>query len=603
MRAFIFVVMGFVISSPSLATIEWSVLGQLPNGQIQTQLHQQLPEGWHTYWKNPGDSGMGARISPTKSSDWRGELEFPKPSVISTDSLITYGYINQVTYTLPITLTSPQAAIHATFNWLECLELCIPKEQTITLTIPKTMANIPKKRPPTMAVFAKKSWRHVTLSWPKPSTTAAFFPYHNDQFNIPKASISPKKIKLPTLDPNLTTVDGELFLDNQAPMVIHAPIQSSAISTLWMAIVGAFIGGLLLNIMPCVLPILGIKAMQLHQRPSNTSTTDALSYALGVGLSLLTLYIALLGLKWSGATLGWGFQLQSPIMIQSLIVLFTIMMAIHLNLIQFPLPKWAAHPRNNMVLSGILTTIIATPCTAPFLGSALSVALFQSPVVGLLIFTALAAGLALPMSLIIYNPNNRQWLPKSGAWNQRIKTGLTLGFIVTIGWLMWVLESQISQGALLAFFSSIMTLFAIGLVRSRAPKKIPILALIATIAIGLWPMWRQSPQHQWAPYSPALISSLEAKQAPYFIDVTAKWCITCQTNKLTVLNTPGAQTLLKEKNITLIRAGWTNHNADISALHATHGQASIPTYIYFNGRQHVIFSDVLTQKKLKEQLK
>ena len=123
-------------------------------------------------------------------------------------------------------------------------------------------------------------------------------------------------------------------------------------------------------------------------------------------------------------------------MIQSLIVLFTIMMAIHLNLIQFPLPKWAAHPRNNMVLSGILTTIIATPCTAPFLGSALSVALFQSPVVGLLIFTALAAGLALPMSLIIYNPNNRQWLPKSGAWNQRIKTGLTLGFIVTIGWLM-----------------------------------------------------------------------------------------------------------------------------------------------------------------------
>ena len=547
MRAFIFVVMGFVISSPSLATIEWSVLGQLPNGQIQTQLHQQLPEGWHTYWKNPGDSGMGARISPTKSSDWRGELEFPKPSVISTDSLITYGYINQVTYTLPITLTSPKPPFTPHLTGWNAWSFAFQRNKP---------SHSPSRKP--WQTFLK----NARPPWPfSPKNHGDTSPYHGQNqapqprfflttminSTSPRPAYPQKKIKLPTLDPNLTTVDGELFLDNQAPMVIHAPIQSSALSTLWMAIVGAFIGGLLLNIMPCVLPILGIKAMQLHQRPSNTSTTDALSYALGVGLSLLTLYIALLGLKWSGATLGWGFQLQSPIMIQSLIVLFTIMMAIHLNLIQFPLPKWAAHPRNNMVLSGILTTIIATPCTAPFLGSALSVALFQSPVVGLLIFTALAAGLALPMSLIIYNPNNRQWLPKSGAWNQRIKTGLTLGFIVTIGWLMWVLESQISQGAQLAFFSSIMTLFAIGLIRSRAPKKIPILAFIATIAIGLWPMWRQSPQHQWAPYSPALISSLEAKQTPYFIDVTAKWCITCQTNKLTVLNTPGAQTLLKEK--------------------------------------------------------
>ena len=471
------------------------------------------------------------------------------------------------------------------------------------LNIPESIPTIKKKQSPNFPITSQKQWRNITLSWPSSTKTAAFFPYHNNQFNIAKANISPKKIKIPQLDSSIHTIQGELFLDHHPPIIIDQPIQSSPLITICISILGAFIGGLLLNIMPCVLPILGIKALQLQQHPSTSKGKDALRYALGVGLALFTLYAILLALKWGGTTLGWGFQLQSPIIIQCLIVLFIIMMAINLNLIQVPLPKWAAKPSNNMLLSGILTTIIATPCTAPFLGSALSVALFQSPLVGLLIFLGLSIGLALPMSLIIYNPTHRQWLPKSGHWNQTIKAWLNLGFIVTIGWLMWVLKSQISQPALFAFFSSIITLFLIVIFRSTAHKKQPLIILATTLIIGLLPLININKAADWAPYTPDLIATLESNKTPYFIDVTAKWCITCQTNKLTVLNSTKTNALFEEKGIKRIRADWTNDNPRITTLLKTHGKASIPTYIYFDGQQHIVFGDILTQKKLKAHLK
>ena len=242
------------------------------------------------------------------------------------------------------------ATIHASFEWLECLELCIQKEATIELALPPTMPAVTPPQPLRLPITAKKNWRSISLMWPTPVKTAAFFPYHNNQFSIGNAKASGTQLRVPVLAQALPAIEGELFLDDHPPIAINLPIETSPFTTAWLAILGAFIGGLLLNIMPCVLPILGIKALQLQQRAAPTKPSDALNYTLGVCGSLLALYAVLLLLKASGNALGWGFQLQSPVMIQGLIVLFLGIMAIHLNIIHLPLPAWASRPSNNMAI-------------------------------------------------------------------------------------------------------------------------------------------------------------------------------------------------------------------------------------------------------------
>ena len=316
--------------------------------------------------------------------------------------------------------------------------------------------------------------------------------------------------------------------------------------------------------------------------------------------SLLTLYFILISIKISGASIGWGFQLQSPIMIQSLILLFTLIMCINLDLIQIPLPSFASRKSNNMILSGVLTTLIATPCTAPFLGSALSIALLQSPFIGSLIFLSMSIGLALPMVCIIIVPYFRKLIPKSGQWNQSFKYYLNIGFVVTIGWFMWILSAQISTSATLAFFSSIITLFCLFIFRSKTGLLKPLIILILTICVGLPSILMTSNNsNDWAAYSNGYIEELEYNNQPYFIDITAKWCITCQTNKLTVLNTTEGKALFKSQSIQRVQADWTNKNDDVSNLLAKYNKVSIPTYIYFDGQSHKITGDILTLRKLK----
>ncbi len=588
------------------ANIEWSIIGKLPNGAIQTQLKQTLPKGWHTYWKNPGDSGAKASIKAQTPGIEFGNLEFPKPTIIPVDPFITYGYKNKVTYQLPIIIHQPTNKIRAIFEWLECEEVCIPKETNLQLTIPNKIPQMPalSNPQPTIQVTKKGAW--IQFELPQGSTKAAFFPYKNNQFNMNEIQFNKNLLRIKLSDKTIQNIEGELFIDDERPIIIttQAIIKKSPIIQFILTLVGAFIGGLLLNIMPCVLPILGIKAIQIQQTPNTNKVKDALAYFLGISLSLFSLYLILLGIKLTGTAIGWGFQLQSPIMIQSLILLFIAIMTINLDLIQIPLPKFASKSSNNMVLNGILTTIIATPCTAPFLGSALSVALFKSPLLGTLIFLCISLGLALPMALLIISPSLQRRLPKSGQWNNRIKFYLNFGFVLTIGWLMWVLSSQISTTALMAFFSSIITLFCLILIRSKAPMKQPLIIIISTALIGYAPLLLSNNQNTvWLNYTPTLAQQFEQTNTPYFIDVTAKWCITCQTNKITVLNKKESHQLFKSKNIQLIQADWTNKSATITYLLEKHNQISIPTYIYYDGSKHHVFGDILTPQKLKEHIK
>ena len=588
----------------AFCNISWKAIGQLENGDIQTKIIQQLPTGWHSYWKNPGDSGDGARLTVLNTGVEESELKFPKPMIIPVDSLITYGYEGTVIYTIALKLKQPHQTINATFEWLECKELCIPKTTTLTLNVPKTLPLLPTEKPLNETIEIIQKGKKIHFKLPITISSAEFYPYQNKLLNLKKMKFKDHNLSIPLIQSAISKVNGELFLDDYPPIIINTTptLIKSQVLTLLLTLITAFIGGLLLNIMPCVLPVIGIKALQLKQKPSESKKTDAIFYTTGILISLFSLYAILIGLKQTGKNIGWGFQLQSPIMIQLLILLFVVIMAVNTNLIQIPLPKFAGKSSNNMLLNGIFTTVIATPCTAPFLGAALSVALFQSPGFGALIFLSIGCGLSIPMVLLILNPNLGTFLPKSGIWNERFKFSLNIGFIATIGWLMWILNAQTANATV--FFAAVITLFSVLLLRAKVPILKPLALIILTTLIGAIPLLTTpNANTKWTPYSVELIKTLEANNTPYFIDVTAKWCVTCQTNKLSVLNQPSAINMFNERNITLVTADWTNKSEAITMLLTRFKQISIPTYIYYNGVEHRVFGDILTPKKLKENLK
>ena len=593
------------ISSMSFASINWTLIGKTANGNYITTIEQTLPTNWYTYWKNPGDSGDKASISFITNNVTSTGLEFPKPSILSNDPLITYGYMNFVTYTLP--LKTNQKEITARFSWLECADVCIPKEETISLKIPSGYLKlyIPPKKP-TIDYNLVLTGKKLQFKLPNTITSAEFFPYENDYLAIQSQSFLNHTLTIKTTNPPPSTVEGELYINHhkegiivkKSPMIIKHKFKELA-----LIMIGALIGGLLLNIMPCVLPIIGIKAMQLSKQPTTNKKTTAIAYQIGVSSSLLTLYAGLLILKKFGVSAGWGFQLQSPVMIITLIILFLIFLLSNLDIIIVQAPKFIRNKSsNNMFWSGVLTTFVATPCTAPFLGTALAYALFQPIYVGSIIFIMLSIGLALPITYLIQFPNTTLHI-KSGNWNQRIKYGLSFGFVLTIIWLIWILSSQLNPSTF-QLFGALMILFltATFIKKRKIITKKTLLPIMLIMIGSIIVSSLESTSSEWKPYSKKIIKQLETSNSPYFIDVTAKWCITCQTNKINVLNKQKTQTLFANHNITLIKADWTNHDEAITKLLNQHNQISIPTYIYFDGTNYSVISDIITYKTIQRMI-
>ncbi len=579
------------------ASITWSVVGKTPTGTIITVIDQSLDPGWHTYWKNPGDSGAPATMRSHTSDVVFEDLAFPQPTAFSTEGLITYGYINLVRYTLPIHAPPDTTMVSATMSWLICKDICIPKNAILSLDIPKNIVDYTPTTPLTPTVTITHDGKNLTITLPKSIQNAVFYPYTNGDLYPHKQRQRGNRIHIPMVATELSRISGELFWDDQSH-TISQPVTrvSRPYKSLFMTLLSAFVGGLLLNVMPCVFPILGIKALQI-QKPS---IKEALYYGAGVWASLLALCSLILGLKQAGHAVGWGFQLQSPLVIAGLIILFLTIILINISAIAIPIPRFLAKKTQSAFLSGILTTIIATPCTAPFLGSALAIALFQSPWISLATFTLIAAGLALPMMLIMMHPKTAQYLPKTGAWNTVFKHSVTLGLSLTVVWLFSVLYQQIP----LFMYAVMGGVIVIGMSVLAYKHRRPGLLLITLVILPPLLYTRMTPTSttDWIPYSPDTIAAFEQTQQPYFIDVTATWCITCQTNKLTVLNTRAAQALFKKHSVRTVRADWTQRHPDITQLLERHNKASIPTYIYFDGQSHYVFDAVLSLRILTNRL-
>jgi len=562
-----------------------------------------LDEGWHVYWKNPGDSGAAPKfkfIEPSSlSTTPHGHdlLQWPIPKKLPLAHLVNFGYEDEVvlSFTVPKALIAEQAQrtqlptlkLYIEGEWLVCKEDCIPGMGSFTLTVPLN-STAARSASPDAHFFDEQHLPRTTTSGhytiadqqliltlpsPIPSQLELFpvTPGLITNTHLPSISIEQEQTLL-SIQSKHSSVSGPItFLikqnDQQADEITFlsqtdtttAPLSALTPQALVIALASALLGGLLLNLMPCVFPVLGLKVLSaiktIHQQHAAKSLHIALSFLAGVCVSLWIFLIIIFSLRTTGTALGWGFQLQNPYMVAFLLVLFVVLT---LNLLGFFEIQSSVlqsigqklHSRSVIVehfLSGLLTVLVATPCTAPFMGAALGVALAQSMLEAFLIFTALGIGISLPFMLLVTIPTLRAILPRPGTWMIWLRRLLAVPCFITACWLGWVLWLQ-----------------------TMPPSQIA-----AQDSYGL----------TWIPYSEQTVATLQSQQRTIYLDFTAAWCISCQVNKALVFGDSDIQKLIKDKNIALVRADWTNQDLEITKALARYGKAGVPLNVVYTPKQ------------------
>ncbi|VTU40686.1 Thiol:disulfide interchange protein DsbD precursor [Variovorax sp. PBS-H4] len=391
------------------------------------------------------------------------------------------------------------------------------------------------------------------------------------------------------------------------------------------ALLGAFLGGLLLNLMPCVFPVLAIKVLGFTRRADDHAAhrSAAVAYTAGVMLSFLALGGAMLGLRVAGAQLGWGFQLQSPAVVAVLAALFTL---IGLNLagvfeVRMLAPSsmcsaQVRHPLANDFLSGVLAVVIASPCTAPFMGASMGLTIGLPAAQALLIFAALGFGLALPYLAAGFVPGVARLLPKPGPWMNILRRLLAFPIFATVAWLVWVLGQQSGidgAGALLGLLVCLAAVVWAFTLRGRTRLVLASLLIAATavlagtiganIVSNAAPAAVASGGERWQAWSPVRVSELAAQGRPVFVDFTAAWCVTCQYNKRSTLADAALLDEFDAKKVAMLRADWTRRDPEITAALASLGRSGVPAYVLMApGRAPVVLTEILSKEELREAL-
>ena len=625
---------------------------------------------WHTYWKNSGDSGLPTTLQWTLPSGvTAGEIDWPMPKKIPIGNLANYGFSDTVLLPVPLTITpdfkagsaSNEIEIKLKANWLVCRQECIPEEGEFALKLPvkgSTAINSAAfktafaARPLGLANAAladssvqidgskikltvrglPAALRGKTLDFfpetPEVIETAAHWTqgWSGEVWNA-QVPLSQQRSNAPSVMPVVLAVDGQGYraelkvLGNwpaagaTAPTVIAPPVPAQVPITLLAALIGALLGGMLLNLMPCVFPILAIKVMSFtrHANDQRGHRVSGLAYSAGVVLSFLALGALMLALRSAGEQLGWGFQLQSPGTVAALAALFTVMGLNLAGLFEFGqfLPSRvllveAKNPAINAFLSGVLAVAIASPCTAPFMGASLGLALALPALQALLIFTMIGVGMALPYLAASLVPAVARLLPRPGAWMDTFRRAMAFPMFATVVWLVWVLGQQSGidgAGALLALLLALSAvLWSLTLHgRSRLIVTTIMVVIGALLVLGIGqnvlkpvPSTNTASGEQWQPWAPGRVEQALAAGAPVFVDFTAAWCVTCQYNKKTTLANADVLADLATKKVTLLRADWTRRDPVISAALAQLGRNGVPVYVvYQNGKAPIVMSEIL----------
>ena len=605
-------------------------------------------EGWHSYWENPGEAGIATSLNWTLPDAFTvSGIDWPPPQLLREGPLVVYAYHGSVL--LPVTITPPvafaekSALLKVKAEWLVCKDICIPESAELVISLPVSESPSPSTDADIFNAAAQAQPEHLVqpgqyavdgsrfiVSVPYTAlsiqgiTSAYFFPRieHAVSYNAEQVlTLSSDTLTLATDkgdEPPQDKITGILFIEGRddkkyfditltpattslSPFsVVVSPIitEQNTSSNVWLVLAFAITGGLILNLMPCVLPVLSLKALAIAKKAGQAHTHVmrlGIAYTLGIFVSFAVIAGLLIGLQQAGHAVGWGYQMQSPAFVGFLTYLLFL---VGLNLSGvFSLPVLFGQIGSEVTnessaggsfMTGILAAAVATPCTAPFMAPAIGIALTLPAWKAMLVFEALGFGLALPFLLISLFPALLRFLPKPGAWMERLKKMLAWPMYASALWLLWVLGLQTGiTGLALAVAGMMILMLAF---RLPAPKaSLALIAIVTTISLvvfnrldsGRGMMPTATHVMETMAYSKPDLEKLRAEGKPVFVDVTAAWCITCQVNAKVAIHTERTMQLFKEKGVTLMIADWTRRNDEISALLGSFGYQGVPLYIYY----------------------
>ena len=636
------------------ASLVAETLSLVPGQPLNLGLQLKIPAGWHTYWSNPGDSGLPTTIDWTLPRDFKaGPIMWPTPQRFAYGTVVDYGYEHDVL--LPVTIDTPtdlkpgaNVTLSAHASWLACSDICVPEDAELRIALPVGVATGPDPRwaesfasararmpvsnpfPTKISVTDNKIAVHVATGDASQLRDVMFFPSDTDVVDddAPQVVTADSEGLVITLvqdtsKPPPAMLNGVLVFHDRAAqsggpseaIMVSAPLATVSLPTraslaLFGALLLAFAGGLILNLMPCVLPVLAIKAFGLMQHAGSTPRQirlQGLVYAAGVQVSFALIAGVLIGLRAAGAEIGWGFQLQSPIFVAAMIyVLFAV--GLHLSGV-FTFGVGMTRTGGNLAsldgyagsfFSGALATLVATPCTAPFMAAALGYAITQPWYISLAVFAVLGLGLAFPYLMISFSPAARRVLPKPGAWMLRLEQILAFPVYGTAVWLMFVLSLETGPIGTTAVLAGLVLIafaawlyeavrwsesnwrgWSIGLVAASA---VGASALLFTIGDNGSPRAAGSGEQAelgWQSFSQGKIDELRTLGKPIFVDVTAAWCITCKINERIALTDPAVRKAFLDGDVVAVRADWTRENAGITRLLEANGRAGVPLYLFY----------------------
>jgi thiol:disulfide interchange protein DsbD len=580
-------------------------------GTVTLGLRFQLAPGWHIYWSNPGDAGLAPNITlapPARA----GTFTYPPPTLLLQDSVAAYVLTGNIL--LPFTASHAGDTVTANAFWLVCSNICVPEHAHFTLNLqggPSPQASL--FTPPQIvaspfgATIAPDGTLTVTGPTAAEVAAAHFFP------STPGAVINRAPQPLAFTPTGLTLhlspapgfnsalpLTGVLELTDpsgatQALALTAAPGPATAAPPfiLWLGL--AFLGGLILNLMPCVFPILAMKALSLVRLGGKSRVAirrEALGYTGGVLAAMLILAALLLTARAAGTAAGWGFQFQSPIFVA---LIAWLIFAASLNLAGvFEISGFSARlASQHSFFTGLLAVVVATPCTAPFMGGAIAAALAAPPAAAAGIFLALGLGLAAPFLLIALIPALATKLPRPGRWMVYLQRLLSLPMFATFLWLAWLLDRESGALGLALLIIGAVTLSLAVSRRAWYPAALALLLLLPFLRTVQAAPQLTLPNAQ--PYAAARLAALRAAGTPALVDMTAAWCVTCLVNDRTTLANAEVQSALAAHHVQLLIGDWTGRDPAITAFLAANNRAGVPLYVYYPPHAApVVLSQVLT---------
>jgi thiol:disulfide interchange protein len=667
-----------------------------PGQVFWVALELNIRDGWHAYWRNPGDSGEATKLTWQLPPGFTaGDIVWTTPHRFEIAPLVNYGYAKHAMHLVQITAPKDLKAgmpvtLSAKASWLVCSDVCIPEDAALQLQLPAgaaaggidavesplftaARAELPSAQPAPISAAIRGDQLVITLGKEWGATLSqiqslSFFPYAEGgiEYAAPQKLTRAKdqvelSMKVGYQPPKAGAIRGVLIATEQngnqsdsvpieiaadfsgagadqvkaaprfAPLTESKPLTQSSREpqhSLIVLMLLAAVGGLILNLMPCVFPVLSIKAISVVEQAKKhpgVVRIKGLVFAAGVISSMLALAAVLLGLRAGGEEIGWGFQLQSPLFVTLLIYL---LLAVGLNLSGvFEFGGGLAGVGDGLThgdgyrasfFTGLLTTLVATPCTAPFMAPALGAALTQPAINALCIFAALGVGLSLPFVLLSFAPWMRRVLPRPGAWMDTLKQVFAFPIYASAAWLLWVLSHETSTFGLGAALAGVVL---IGLAAwayqksnsSSGGSKVTVLvtAVVALLVAIILPVRfadvaaastgdsaaAKPGDDEWQPYSAARVAELSAAGKPLLVNFTASWCLTCLVNERNAFSDSAVQAIFRDKKVTLMKGDWTNRDPAITHALAAFGRAGVPLYVVYNskpGSEPLVLPQLLT---------